>query len=63
MFKDELEKSEKKYNEKYNKWTGALQYIVLWSREDISHAVMRLLGCHAAPSLPCWKALDHTMRY
>ena len=24
---------------------------------------MKLSGYNAAPSLPCWKALDHTMRY
>ena len=24
---------------------------------------MSLSGYNAAPSLPCWKALDHTMRY
>ena len=24
---------------------------------------MRLSGYNAAPSLPCWKALDHYMRY
>ena len=63
MSEDELEKVEKKYNGKYNKWTGALQHIAVWSRQDISHAVMRLSGYNAAPSLPCWKALDHTMRY
>ena len=29
MSEDELEKSEKKYNGKYNKWTGALQHIAV----------------------------------
>ena len=51
------------YNRKYNKWTGALQHIAVWSRQDISHAIMRLSEYNAAPSLPCWKSLDHTMRY
>ena len=32
MSEDELEKAEKKYNGKYNKWTGALQHIAVWSR-------------------------------
>ena len=63
MSEDELERAAKKYNRKYNKWTGVLQHIAVWSRQDISHAVMRLSGYNAAPSLPCWKALDHTMRY
>ena len=63
MSEDELETIEKKYNGKYNKWTGVLQHIAVWSRQDISHAVMRLSGYNAAPSLPCWKALYHTMRY
>ena len=62
-YNDELEKAEKKYNGKYNKWTGVLKDIVVWSRQDISHAVMRLSGYNAAPSLPCWKALYHTIRY
>ena len=62
-FEDELEKSKKKYNGKYNKWTDALQHIAVWSRQDISHVVMRLSGYNAAPSLPCWKVLDHIMRY
>ena len=52
-----------KRNTKASKGTGALQYISVWSREDISHGVMRLSGYNAAPSLPCWKALDHLMRY
>ena len=34
-----------------------------WSRSDINHAVMRLSGYNAAQTLPCWKALDHLMRY
>ena len=61
MSEDGLEKSEKKYNGKYNKWTGELEHITVWSRQDISHAVMRLSGYNAAPALPFWKALDHTM--
>ena len=63
MSEDELERAAKKYNRKYNKWTGVLQHIAVWSRQDISHAVMRLSGYNAVPSLPCWKALDHTMQY
>ena len=63
MSEDELEKAEKKYNGKYNKWTVKLQHIVVWSIQDISHAVMRLSGYNAAPFLLCWKVLDHIMRY
>ena len=63
MTPEELEEAEKKYKGKYNKWTGALQHISVWSREDISHSVMRLSGYNAAPTLACWKALDHLMRY
>ena len=63
MSEDELEKAEKKNNGKYNKWTGELQHIIVWSRQDISHAVMKLSGYNATPSLLCWKELYHTMRY
>ena len=63
MNPEELEQAEKKHKGKYNKWTGALQHVAVWSRSDLSHAVMRLSGYIAAPSLPCWKALDHLMRY
>ena len=42
---------------------GSLHHIVLWSRQDISHALMRLSGYNVAPFLPYWKALYHTMRY
>ena len=63
MSDEELAKAEVKYKGKYNHWTGALQHISVWSREDISHSVMRLSGYNAAPSLPCWEALDHLMIY
>ena len=59
MSEDELETIEKKYNGKYNKWTGVLQHIAVWSRQDTSHAAMRLSGYNTTPSLPCWKALYH----
>ena len=60
---EELKEAEKKYKGKYNKWTGALQHISVWSREGISHSVMRLSEYNVAPSLACWKALNHLMRY
>ena len=34
-----------------------------WSKSDLNHVVMRLSGYNAAQTLPCWKALDHLMRY
>ena len=40
-----------------------LQHIVVWSRQDISHAVMRISGYNAALFLLCWKVLDRIMRY
>ena len=40
-----------------------MQHIAVWSRQDIIHAVMKLSKYNAVPSLPCWKALDHTIRY
>ena len=63
MTPEELERAEKNPKGKYDKRTGALQYISVWSRDDISHTVMRLSGCNAAPALLCWKALDHLMIY
>ena len=63
MITEELEQAKKKYKSKYNKWKGALQHIAVWSRDDLSHAVMKLSRYNAAPSLPCWKSLDHAMRY
>ena len=45
MSEDELKKAEKKYNGNYNKWTGTLRHIAaVWSRQNISNAVMRLSG-------------------
>ena len=63
MRAEELKQVEKKYKGKYNKWTGVLQHIIVWSRADLSHTIMRLSGYNAAPLLPYWKALDHTMIY
>ena len=63
MSDEELDKAAIQHKGKYNHWTGALQHIAVWSRQDINHAVMRLSGYNAAPSLPCWKVLDQLMRY
>ena len=63
MTLEELEEAEKKHKGKQNKCTEALQHILVWSREDISYTVIRLSGYNAAPSLPCWRVLDHLMRY
>lgn len=61
MSEENWDKAEKKHKGKYNKWMGALQYISVWSRQDISHAVMQLSVYNVAQSLPCWKALVHIM--
>ena len=63
MTPEELEEVEKKHKVKYNKWIGALQHISVWSRQDISHIVMRLSGYNSARIIPYWKALNHLMRY
>jgi len=49
MSEEELTRAKKRYTGKNTKWTGALQHIAVWSRQDISHAVMRLSGYNAAP--------------
>ena len=63
MTEEELTQAAIQHKGTYNNWTGALQHVAVWSRQDISHAVMRLSGYNAAPSLPCWKALHQVMCY